>query len=145
MSIINCHTCLMDKGTCNNLCMKIDDVSLLKIKGIKSTDSRKGRYCTATKCSHNLPESKCDIDICPFARIKEDKEKDSNFDNIIRFDKLKFIFKNGSERVFENVDNIMYIDNKENGIDISITYETRGTVRNTVLKASSIHKMVMEK
>lgn len=145
MTMIKCHTCLMDRGTCKSLCMEIEDVSILRQKDIRSTDSRKGRYCTANRCSHNSTGSKCDIDICPFGRIGEESVTNTKYnmnDTIIKLDKLKFIFKNGSERIFENIDNIMFM---EDGIDISITHESRGVIRNTILKANSIHKITLIK
>jgi len=71
MQIIKCHICKLDKGTCNNKCLEVDDVSTLYIEGKTEKDAIPDRYCTAHRCSHNSTGFKCELDRCVFGRVKE--------------------------------------------------------------------------
>jgi len=71
MQIIKCHICKLDKGTCNEKCIELDDVSELYIDGKTEKDAIPDRYCTAHRCSHNPTGFKCELDHCIFGLVKE--------------------------------------------------------------------------
>ena len=62
--------CKMDKGSCNEKCLEVDDVSTLHREGATENDVFPNRYCTAHQCPHNPTGLKCEIDRCRFGRVK---------------------------------------------------------------------------
>lgn len=71
MQLIKCHMCKLDKGSCNEKCLEVDDVRTLYREGATENDAFPDRYCTAHQCSHNPTGFKCEIDRCMFGRVRD--------------------------------------------------------------------------
>jgi hypothetical protein len=71
MQLIKCHMCKLDKGSCGEACLEVEDVSTLYREGITEKDPFLDRFCTAHQCSHNPTGFKCETDRCPFGRVRD--------------------------------------------------------------------------
>lgn len=71
--IIKCHLCKLDKGSCNDICMEVDDITTLYREGATEDKPFVNRYCTAYRCSNNPTGVKCERDKCVFGRMKDKK------------------------------------------------------------------------
>lgn len=66
MNIIKCHIYKLDKNTCQQKCVEVDDVKTLYKDGMTEKDAFPDRFCTAHKCPHNHTGFQCSIDACAF-------------------------------------------------------------------------------
>jgi len=64
MNIIKCHICILDKDSCNQECVELEDVSVLYKEGKSTKDAIPDRFCTNHSCSHNTTGFKCELDKC---------------------------------------------------------------------------------
>lgn len=66
MSIIKCHMCKLDKNTCQQACIEVDDVKTLYKEGMTEDDAFPTGFCTAHQCPHNSTGFQCSLDTCAF-------------------------------------------------------------------------------
>ena len=70
MKLIHCHMCKLDKGSCNEECLKVKDIATILREDAALDKPYPNRLCTAAQCSHNPTGLKCEIDICRFGRVR---------------------------------------------------------------------------